>query len=630
MKTPPLPRRIAFAGDARIAVALSPDGARLAWLTANDARRLSIASAEQPTSAHSVGPEGVSPVLFWAGDGHVLLFRDGDGDENWQALSVDVKTGSAQTITPPGARALFLRAAGGEALFALNDRDATVADLVAVGLVSGAMRRVHTNVGGFSRVHADGTLTPQLAERVRDDGSVEFLRPQGAGWVPCAYAEPDAALSTRVVGLEGGTAWLIDSRGRNRAALTALDIATGATEVLAEDPDADIDRVVLLPSGEPVLVAATAARRRWWAVRPSLGTALAALGSGEVDVLSVSRGAKRLHARIEQSNTAANHKVLDSAGATVGQVRARDDLEGVVLAPMEVVEVQARDGLRLVGYLTRARGVRKRAPMVLAVHGGPYDRDEWGFSPTHQWLASRGYVVLSINFRGSTGFGKAFVAAADGEWGARMQDDLVDAVAWAVGQGVADPERVGVFGASYGGYAALMAGALAPEVFACVAAINAPASLAQFMVAIPPYWRPWFATIRRRLADPETAVGRVLLDARSPLSNVRRMSRPVLLVQGAHDVRVQAQQARIMAAALAKARVPATLAVFPDEGHFINHAANRVGLAALAEAFFAYHLRGTLEPVEVDLTASSVVLEAGGEFLPKGMTAALASRAQAG
>jgi pimeloyl-ACP methyl ester carboxylesterase len=626
LNPPLIPRRIAFEGDARLAVAMSPDGARLAWLAAAGGRHLLIAPTERPTAARAIGLEGVSPVLFWAGDGHVLLFRDAAGDENWQAHSVDVATGEVRELTPSGARALFMRAAGGEALFALNDRDAMAADLVAVGLMNGVMRRVYTNVHGFSRLHADGVLEPQLAERVSDDGSVEFLRRDGANWVPCAKIELDDALLTRVVGLEGGTVWLIDSRGRDRAALTALDLATGVVRPLAEDSDADIDRVVLTPGGGP---AAAAARRRWQAIWPGLGPALSALGGDEVDMLGVSHGARRILARIERSDGAAEHRVLDAAGTIVARMRARDDLEGVTLAPMEIVDVQARDGLRLVGYLTRPMGALVPAPMVLAVHGGPYDHDEWGFSPTHQWLASRGYAVLSVNFRGSTGSGKAFVTAADGEWGGRMQVDLVDAVAWAVGQGIADPRRVGVFGASYGGYAALMAGALAPEVFTCVAAMNAPASLARFMESIPSYWRTWFATIRQRLADPQTVAGRAWLDARSPLGNVARMRRPVLLVQGVRDVRVQAQEARTMAAALTAAGVPTTLAIFPDEGHFIDRPANRVGLAALAEAFFALHLHGTLEPVAADLAASSLVLEMGGGFLSPCVAAALNERAQA-
>ena len=200
--------------------------------------------------------------------------------------------------------------------------------------------------------------------------------------------------------------------------------------------------------------------------------------------------------------------------------------------PLESVAFPARDGLRIQGYLTLPAADAGRVPLVLVIHGGPYLRDEWGFNPTHQWLANRGYAVLSVNYRGSTGFGKAFVTAADREWGGKMHEDLIDAVDWAVARGIADRRRVGFYGASYGGYAALTAATRTPEVFACIVDIYGIANLMTFMAAIPPYWGPWFSVWKNRLGDPETPEGRAFLRERSPLTYIGRAFRPILIAQG--------------------------------------------------------------------------------------------------
>src|SRR5207253_804566 len=206
-------------------------------------------------------------------------------------------------------------------------------------------------------------------------------------------------------------------------------------------------------------------------------------------------------------------------------------------------------------------------PMILGIHGGPDLRDERGFNPTHQWLANRGYAVLSINYRGSTGFGKAFVIAADREWGGKMHDDLVAGVNWAVARGIADPKRVGFFGASYGGYAALTAATKTPEVFACIVDIYGIANLLTFMAAIPPYWAPPFSVWKNRLWGPDTEEGRAFLRGRSPRTRIVRAFRPILIVQGLEDGRVTRAESGQMVAVLRRRNVPVTYVVFPDEGH---------------------------------------------------------------
>jgi dipeptidyl aminopeptidase/acylaminoacyl peptidase len=234
----------------------------------------------------------------------------------------------------------------------------------------------------------------------------------------------------------------------------------------------------------------------------------------------------------------------------------------------------------------------------------------------HQFLANRGYAVLSVNFRGSTGFGKAFVSAADREWGARMHDDLIDALDWAVKSGIADPKRVGFYGASYGGYAALTAATKTPERFACIVDVFGISNLLTFMATIPPYWKPSFSVWKTRLGDPDTEEGRAFLRERSPLFNLERADRPILIVQGMRDVRVVAAESEQMVAALRKNGAPVTYVTFPDEGHGFVRLQNRLAFFAVVEAFLAKHLRGRHEPVGKAFEGSSIRIETGADLVP--------------
>jgi len=278
--------------------------------------------------------------------------------------------------------------------------------------------------------------------------------------------------------------------------------------------------------------------------------------------------------------------------------------------------IPARDGLALNGYLTLPQAGSANLPLVLLIHGGPYARDYWGFSATHQWLASRGYAVLSVNYRGSTGFGKAFVTAADHEWGGRMHDDLIDTVDWAVANGIADRQRVGFFGGSYGGYSALMAATKTPEHFTCIVDVFGISNLITFMKTIPPYWGPWFSIWKSRLGDPDTEAGRAFLAERSPLNHIERATRPILIAQGMQDVRVVAAESEQMVRALKEKGVAVTYITFRDEGHGFVRPENRLAFNAVAEAFLAKHLGGRCQPIGDDFTGSTIKIETGGELVP--------------
>jgi dipeptidyl aminopeptidase/acylaminoacyl peptidase len=264
--------------------------------------------------------------------------------------------------------------------------------------------------------------------------------------------------------------------------------------------------------------------------------------------------------------------------------------------------------------------------MVLLVHGGPWARDEYGFHPQHQWLADRGYAVLSVNFRASTGLGKAFLNAGDLQWGRKMHDDLLDAVDWAVKQGIADRARVAIMGASYGGYATLAGLAFTPNVFCCGVDIVGPSNLETLLATIPPYWAAFFENLARRVGDPRTEAGRKLLKERSPINFAGDIAKPLLIGQGANDPRVKQAESDQIIAAMRRKGLPVTYVLYPEEGHGFAEPANRISFYAIAEAFLAAHLGGRAESIGEDFAGARFEVGEGVQHIP-GLAAELAARA---
>jgi dipeptidyl aminopeptidase/acylaminoacyl peptidase len=287
---------------------------------------------------------------------------------------------------------------------------------------------------------------------------------------------------------------------------------------------------------------------------------------------------------------------------------------------MHPLEIRSRDGLTLVSYLTLPPGNEgdrpaSPLPMVLLVHGGPWARDAYGFNRMHQLLANRGYAVMSVNFRGSTGFGKAFVNAANLEWGAKMHDDLIDAVEWAVDQGIAARDKVAIMGGSYGGYATLAGLAFTPEVFACGVDIVGPSNLETLLETIPPYWEPQVKQFHERMGNPATPEGKQLLIDRSPLHKAGAIVKPLLIGQGANDPRVKQAESDQIVTELQRHGIPVTYVLFPDEGHGFAKPTNNIAFNAVAENFLATCLGGRAEPLGETLGASTARIVTGEEFV---------------
>ena len=627
--------RETFFGDPDVAGAqLSFDGASLAYIAPVDGvRNLWVAPVGDLGAAKPLTRATDRPISYffqWAHTNrHVVYFQDRDGDENWRASSVEVRDGTVVALTPPhGVRAWVQEVSQRvprQMIFSHNERDKQFFDLYRVDVVTGKSVLVYEN-NQFAWFVTDSAFQLRLGARYLKDGSVELLeRRPGGTWgrfITIPRGEIDA---TRLLGFsdDGKILYLFDTRGRDKAALVAMDMATRRARVLAEDPDADLTRAFFhRVTRRPLAGGAMVDRRRWHAVDPGFAADLKAIHtstSGDIDLIGLSAAARRVLVLVQHDAASPEWVLYDRPTRRVSPLlKARRKLDGIPLRPLEPVSFEALDGLKIQGYLTRPTPDARNVPMVLVIHGGPYLRDEWGFNPTHQWLANRGYAVLSINYRGSTGFGKAFVIAADREWGGKMHDDLIAGVNWAVARGIADPKRVGFFGASYGGYAALTAATKTPEVFACIVDIYGIANLLTFMAAIPPYWAPSFSVWKNRIGDPDTEEGRAFLRARSPLTHIDRAFRPILIVQGLEDVRVTRAESEQMVAVLRRRNVPVTYVVFPDEGHGFAKPQNQIAFRAVTEAFLAKHLGGAAQPIDRarDFAGSSLTVEVGADLVP--------------
>lgn len=319
------------------------------------------------------------------------------------------------------------------------------------------------------------------------------------------------------------------------------------------------------------------------------------------------------------------------AGALTPFYISRPELAGMPLQPMHPVEIASRDGLTLPSYLTLPPGCDPAGtgrpdaavPMVLLVHGGPWARDSYGFNAAHQLLANRGYGVLSVNFRGSTGFGKDFLNAGNKQWGLKMHDDLIDAVNWAIGERIAQADKVAIMGGSYGGYATLAGLTFTPDTFACGVDIVGPSNLETLLETIPPYWAPLVKIFHERMGDPATAEGRAILRAASPLYQADQITRPLLIAQGANDPRVKQSESDQIVGAMKTSGIPVTYVLFPDEGHGFAKPANNIAFFAIAENFLAECIGGRAEPLSDALAPSTARIVEGAQHV-KGLKAALA------
>ena len=646
-----IPRDALFGNPERANVQISPDGKYLSWIAAVDGvMNVWIAPADDTTKARAVTADKARGIrqYFWSHRPDTLLYmRDTGGDENFHLFSVDLTSGQSRDLSEfPNTRAYVVGVSHlhpDAVLVGMNDRDPKWHDLYRVDLASGERTLVEKNTGEFASYIADPDFKVRMATKSRPDGGSDLLEPDGKGGWKLAGEIPFADSLTSFPGgytSDGKTQYFFDSRGRNTTALYAVDTASGAKTLVHEDARADIAGSIDDPrTGKAQAVSVNYLKNEWKVIDPAIAAdleTLKAIGPGDITVNARTLDDKTWIVAYSAAEAPAVYYRYERGGTPEKLFSARPELDGKPLVAMWPQEIKSRDGLTLVSYLSLPKTADgnndgkadKPVPLVLLVHGGPWARDEYGYSPLDQWLANRGYAVLSVNYRGSTGFGKDFVNKSDQQWAAKMHDDLIDAVDWAVKGGVTSKDQVAIMGGSYGGYATLVGLTFTPDTFKCGVDIVGPSNLNTLLSTIPPYWAAFFEQFAKRVGDPRTEAGKQLLAERSPLTHVAKITKPLLIGQGANDPRVKQAESDQIVKAMQEKKIPVTYVLFPDEGHGFARPENSKAFFAVTEGFLGQCLGGRAQPIGNDFAGSSISVPAGADGVP-GLAEALKSHTAA-
>ena len=546
---------------------------------------------------------------------HVLYPQDVGGDENWRLYQTDIATKQTKDLTPFEKVRVDLVAYDWKTpdtvLFQANKRDPKLFDVYRVDLKTGKIEMDTENPGDVQGWQADNALEVRAAQvQTPDGGTIIRVRNDAKSpWRELIRWGPDETFG----GISGFSPdnkkiWITTSLDVNAARLVEYDIATGAHKVIAEDSQFDVEGVVTNPKTNALeVVTFVKQRTEYDFIDPSLKAdyeALQKVNHGDIAGLSRTLDDSKWIVTFVSDDAPVTHYVYDRASKKATFLFTdRPALEKYKLASMKPIEYTARDGMKIYGYLTTPVGMdAKNLPMLLFVHGGPWGRDVWGYNRYAQWLANRGYAVLQVNFRGSTGYGKQYVNAGDRQWAGAMHTDLLDGKDWAVKQGVADANKVCIMGGSYGGYATLAGVAFSPEAFTCGVDIVGPSNLNTLLKTIPPYWSTILSTFHKRMGDSEE-----VLNAQSPLFKANQITAPLLIGQGANDPRVNKAESDQIVAAMRKNNKDVLYYVFPDEGHGFARPENNMAFNAATENFLAKYLGGRAEPptgAEAKLLAS--------------------------
>ncbi len=629
---PPLiSRDVLFGNPERTSPRLSPDGTRLAWLAPDKKNVLQVwvktvgkGDEKIVTADRKRGIRQYS----WAKDNRTLLYvQDNDGDENFHLYGVDLASGNVRDYTPfQGVRAGLVDTNPDfpdEVLVEMNLRNRELMDVHRLNLRTGGLVLDAENPGDVAGWDTDAKLQVRAATVSTGDGGTEIrIRDDAKSpFRPWIKVGPEEILVFVDFTADGKEAYLISSIGSDKARAVRRNIATGAETVLASSEVVDAETLLVNPKTRTLEAVLFAPGRAEWTVTDPAVKAdfegIRKLHDGDFSLVNrTSKDDVWLVAFTSDRGPTAFYRWDRTAKKGDFMFFSQPKLSGLALSAMKPVVIRSRDGLNLYSYLTLPAGLPpKNLPMVLFVHGGPWGRDVWGYNPYAQWLANRGYAVLQVNYRASTGYGKAFLNAGNRQWGLKMHDDLIDAAKWAIAEGVADPKRIATFGGSYGGYAALASAAFTPEFFACNVDIVGPSNLKTLIASIPPYWKPMRAQFDVRMGNVDDPKDAELIRNASPLFKADRITKPLLIGQGANDPRVNVKESEQIVEAIEKNRGSVTYVLYPDEGHGFARPENRIDFNARAEKFLSGCLGGRFEPMEGEKIPGStaVVKVVGGK-----------------
>jgi len=625
-----IPRKVLFGNPDKARVSLTHDGKYILYVAPKDGvLNIWLAPSDDISKAEAITNDkgrGIWSYVRAYNNKNILYSQDFNGDENDRIYSYNIETKETKLLTPErGVRAGIAGVSykkPNEILIYLNERNPEYFDVYKLNLDTLEKELIYKN-DRFTDCIADENLNLRFGSLLDKDGAVEYYELKDGEPKLFTKISMEDSFNTSLLGFDasGEILYMLEGRNRNTSALKALNLNSGTDEILAEDSKADIGLFTVHPTKQtPQAVSVDYDRVSYKILDKDIEDDikyLQALDRGNLIINSRTFDDKTWIVAYNSDNSPVKYYKYDRANKKAEFLFTnRKDLEQYSLSKMIPVIIKSRDSLDLVSYITFPNDVKldknnipdKKLPLIINVHGGPWVRDSWGYDPEHQWLANRGYAVLSINYRGSTGFGKDFLNAGNLEYAGKMHDDLIDGVDWAIKNNIADPGKIAIMGGSYGGYATLVGLTMTPDVFACGVDVVGMSNLLTHVQSKAPYMTPLLSIYKTRIGPWDTEEEKEFLRQRSPINFVNNIKKPLFIAQGAHDVRVvQAESDQIVNAMKAK-HIPVVYAIYKDEGHGFAKPGNRISYYALAEQFLAKILKGRAEAIGDDLKNANLIL----------------------
>ncbi len=631
-----IPRKILFGNPEKANVQISKDGKHISYLSdKNGALNIFVALLDNLNAAKAITNDSKRGIrsYFWSYDNnHILYLKDNDGDENYKIHKVNINTLEDRALTPTkNVKSIILKSSykiPNEIIIGLNDRKKEYFDIYNLNINTSKLSLLYKN-DKYSGFDIDDNYNIRFGYQPTPDGGNQIYEFKDKKEIPFLKIPFEDSKTTGILNFDeqGKKVYFASSIDRDTSGLYIIDLTTKIKKLIHSNSKADIGSVILQPKTK-ILQA--------------------------IDCYYLKQDYKFYDEKFEKDFNNLQRLNQDST-LMINSRTLKDDkwlvafnfdnkplkyylynrntqkadylftnnnkLANYELNNMQPVVIKSRDGLDLPSYISIPKNgikdsdslkTKKPLPMILLVHGGPNARDYWGLNSFHQWLSNRGYIVLSVNYRGSTGFGKNFINAGNGEWSAKMHDDLIDAVNWTIKEKLADRNKIAIMGGSYGGYATLVGLTFTPNVFACGVDIVGPSNLITLLESIPEYWKPLINSLKLMLGgDNKTPEGKAILKNKSPLHHVNKISKPLLIGQGANDPRVKQAESDQIVAAMKKHKIPVIYALYTDEGHGFARPENRLSFYAITEEFFAKYLGGNCEPINDDFKNSSIEIKEG-------------------
>jgi dipeptidyl aminopeptidase/acylaminoacyl peptidase len=548
-----------------------------------------------------------------------MYHKDSGGDERWELHVVDIKSYEDRVLIPEKCSSCIFQMsnkAPDEIVIGLNNRDPRYWDLYRMNILTGEKTLIWKNDKAFQWFLFDEDYKLRFASISKDDGGVQYFKAnfnKNEGeyfWESFMELNLEDVATTQLLSIseDGKTLYFTDSRGQDLNALKEMNLLDGSEKIIAQSGKAEIGNIRKASNGEVGAYFTNYLYNEWFFFDKELESHWNSVREliGDDFFVPNSLDCNKWIVGCSANNGPYLYYLYTKEGRTLEPLfNSCDVVNKYRFAKTEGVVIKARDGLDLPSYLTRPVDFRGKTPLVVLVHGGPWSRDCFGYSPVVQLLANRGFSVLQVNYRGSTGFGKSFLSKGNLEWGGKMHDDILDGVEWAIKEGVADPTKIGIAGMSYGGYESLWAATQSGDVFRCAVDVVGPSNLERLLQTIPS-WDLSRKTTYLQIGDPYTDEGAALLKDRSPLFHVDKITIPILIVQGANDPRVPRQESEQIVAAMKEKGLPYIYMLFLDEGHGFARPENNIAFYAVAERFLADNLRARYEPLHNELEESTL------------------------